>query len=163
MFGVGGTYNVRVGPFDCVAQVERTEHDHGQVDQVDREAQTRQGHEDGVAEEVGEQLGAPSGAGEHDPGDQRGPDGSVNGHVDCRHQGRRIDQAGLVVGAVPEVGQQQGGERERRQENPEEPREMLGQPNVGPLVQQVAGEDAQTVGAHVLVSGEVRVAQLLLD
>lgn len=40
---------------------------------------------------------------------------------------------------------------------------MFGQLHLGPLVEQVANEDAQTIGAHVLISGKVGIAQLLLD
>lgn len=40
---------------------------------------------------------------------------------------------------------------------------MFGEARERSLVQQVAREDAQRVGAHVLVGGKVGVAQLLLD
>mgnify|MGYP006965680236 CR=1 FL=1 len=40
---------------------------------------------------------------------------------------------------------------------------MLWKLNLGPLVEQVAGEDAQAVGAQVLVGCKVGVAKLLFD
>lgn len=40
---------------------------------------------------------------------------------------------------------------------------MFGQLNLWPLVEQITNEDTQTIGSHVLIGGEIRVAQLLLD
>lgn len=87
----------------------------------------------------------------------------MNGHIEGRDQRRGIDQARLFVGPVPQICQEQGGEGERRQEEPEEPGEILGQLHVRPLVEEVADQDAETVGAQVLVGGKVGVTKLLLD
>lgn len=87
----------------------------------------------------------------------------MNGHIEGRDQRRRVDQLGVLVGAIPKVGEQERCKGERRQEKPEEPGEVLWETHLGPLVKCVANEDAQTVGAHVLVGGKVGVAKLLLD
>jgi len=36
------TYNVGISPLDCVTQIQRPEHDDGQMGQVDGEAQPRE-------------------------------------------------------------------------------------------------------------------------